>query len=153
MKTFIAFFLLGILFVHPAFAEDGEEGKTINPLLAVALVEGLFAVNAGMATLSPEIYGVVLTLLSPLGASPMVSDATNWVAIGGAVSIGLYNAIELGREKYSKGDIFVKNMYAWHGFVALIFLAESVTGQKTEPKNIAVVPMNGGMGLVFAGRF
>jgi hypothetical protein len=44
-------------------------------------------------------------------------------------------------------------MYSWHGMMALAFLTESVTGKKTEPKNIAVVPMNGGMGLVFAGRF
>lgn len=77
-----------------------------------------------MASESPEDYGALLTLLSLLGASSNVSDTTNYVGIGSAMSIGLYNAVEFKYGGYSKSEIFKRNMVGWHLFAVSIYLSE-----------------------------
>lgn len=93
----------------PSWSEDNSRDKEEpNYLASILIFEGLFALNSYMASESPEGYGALLTLLSPLGTSSNVSDTINYVGVGSAMSIGLYNVIELKDDSYSKSEIFKK---------------------------------------------
>lgn len=140
------FILILIIYSMPSWAEESP-----NYVAGFFLGEGLFALNAYMASESPEGYGTLLTLLSPLGASSNVSDVTNYVGIGSAMSIGLYNAIELKDESYSKSEVFKKNLVGWHLFAASIWLSEKLTGNKETVAYIA--PLNSGAILAINHRF
>lgn len=150
MRKYLILFLF--IFNMPSWAEESpQDKKEPNYLAGFLLVEGLFALNSYMASESPEGYGALLTLLSPLGVSSNVSDTTNYVGIGGAMTLGLYNAVELKDESYSKSEIFKKNMVGWHLFTASIWLSEKFTGDKETVAYIA--PLNDGTVLAINHRF
>lgn len=150
MRKYLILFLF--IFSMPSWAEESpQDKKEPNYLAGFLLVEGLFALNSYMASESPEGYGALLTLLSPLGVSSNVSDTTNYVGIGGAMTLGLYNAVELKDESYSKSEIFKKNMVGWHLFTASIWLSEKFTGDKETVAYIA--PLNDGTVLAINHRF
>jgi len=132
------------VFASNVLAEPKEKFE-LHPVFYFAILEGFVAINSAMASESPEVYGSVLTLLSPLGATSSVSTTTNWVGIGSAASLGLYNAIELSDEKYSKHDIFIKNIYGWHAFALITAVTEWITGEKVETENVAVIPVHQGV--------
>ena len=140
----IAVFL--ILFAPNILAEQKEKFE-LHPVLTFAVLEGFVAINAAMASESPEAYGIALTLLSPLGSTNTVSTTTNWVGIGSAATLGLYNAIELSDDKYSKSDIFIKNVYGWHALALITAVTEWVTGEEIETDNVALFPLNDGLVL------
>jgi len=117
----------------------------------VLFIEGLFIGNAYLATVSPEVYGAILTLGAPLGGSSEVSDTTNLVNIGVASSLGLYNAMELNSDKYSKSDVFMKNMFGWHLFAVSSWLSEKLSGNKETVAYIA--PYIDGAALAVNHRF
>ena len=150
MRKYLILFLF--IFSMPSWAEESpQDKKEPNYLAGFLLVEGLFALNSYMASESPEGYGALLTLLSPLGVSSNVSDTTNYVGIGGAMTLGLYNAVELKDESYSKSEIFKKNMVGWHLFTASIWLSEKFTCDKETVAYIA--PLNDGTVLAINHRF
>lgn len=142
---FILVFLA--LFTSNVLAE--EEEFELHPALGFVLLEGLVAINSAMASEEPEAFGVALALLSPLGASNNVSETTNWAGIGSAFSLGLYNAIELSNEKYSKHDIFIRNVYGWHAFALVTGVTEYLTGEKIASDNVAVIPKHDGLLVSF----
>ena len=136
----------------PSWSEDNSRDKEEpNYLASILIFEGLFALNSYMASESPEGYGALLTLLSPLGTSSNVSDTTNYVGVGSAMSIGLYNVIELKDDSYSKSEIFKKNMVGWHLFAASIWLSEKLTGNKETVASIT--PLHDGAVLTINHRF
>lgn len=150
MRKYLFFLLVALS--TPSLSEEGDSSeKEPNYVAGFLIAEGLVALNSYMASESPEGYGTLLSLLSPLGASSNVSETTNYVSIGSAVSLGLYNAIELKDESYSKSEVFKKNMVGWHLFAASIWLSEKLTGNK---ETIAyVAPLNGGAILGINHRF
>lgn len=139
---FIVVFLA--LFASNVLAEQ-EEKFEIHPVLTFAILEGFVAINAAMASAEPVVYGSVLALLSPLGASNKVSTTTNWVGIGSAASLGLYNAIELSGDRYSKQEIFIKNIYGWHALALISGITEFLTGEKIDTETLAVMPIKKGV--------
>jgi hypothetical protein len=154
VQTLFVLVLTIALSAHTVFAADGvEEKKKMNPALTFALAEGLFVVNSGLASASPEYYGIALTLISPLGMNEKASNITNGVIMGSAVSLGLYNAVELRKDNYSKSDVFARNMYVWHAFAAMVYLSELITGNKIESDKVAVVPIEKGMGVAISVNF
>lgn len=144
-------FLIMLLLSTPSSSEESTSNKEPNYVAGFLIAEGLFALNSYMASESPEGYGALLTLLPPLGASSHLSDTTNYVGIGGAMSLGLYNAIELKDESYSKSDIFKRNMVSWHLFAVSVWLSEKLTGNKETIAYIA--PLNDGAVLAINYRF
>lgn len=126
---FLTCFLASLLLnATSTWAQKSAETVAVNPVVGVLVVEALIVTNAYMASQSPAGYGALLTLLSPMGASGSASDTTNYVAIGSAATIGLYNALELSDGSYSEGEIVKQNLIAWHAFAASVWLSETLTG-------------------------
>jgi hypothetical protein len=141
----LRYFLFSLLFLSSSVSAETEEKFELHPALGFLIVEGFIAINAAMASEAPEVYGSVLALLSPLGASSNVSETTNWVGIGSAATLGLYNAIELSDDKYSKNDIFMKNVYGWHALVLISGVTEWLTGEEVSNDNVALFPVKNGL--------
>jgi len=131
---------LALVISSAAIANDENmSSKQWKPYKSFALGEGLFVLNSYIASLSPEGAGTLLTLVSPLaGMSETESSAaTRWVSFGSAAGIGLYNALELGEDKYSQSDVFKRNLIAWNLTGAAIYLTEKYTGKKQPSINIS----------------
>lgn len=103
-----------------------------------AVMEGFVFLNAGLATADPEVYGTALAILSPLGMSSNSSKTTNYVGVSGAITLGLYNALELSDERYSSKDVFVSNLYGWHALAAITYITEELMGQSYGTEYLAM---------------
>lgn len=135
-------------------AAAGEESPHGNLLLGTAIVEGLIVANAFLASQAPEGYGAFLTLFAPLATTKTASDATNVVGVTGAAAIGLYNALELNEDKYSKSDVFRRNIVIFHAFGGLLFLTEKLTGKRLANESAAVgISRDDGTRLTINYRF
>jgi hypothetical protein len=144
-------------FANPASAEDppaAEEKRFIQTVPgAILLAETLFAANAGMATLDPQAYGVLVALFSPLGAAETKgSTTTRWVALAAAEGLAAYNIAGLDKDEDTDKEIFVANMIAWHVFAAAVGTTAWLKGDLEESKKVTLsyAPVSGG-GLIRIG--
>ena len=152
MTSLWAIFILLISSVSQAEDAVPDTSRSpLNPVAAFLAAEGLFVVNAYMASESPEGYGAVLSLLSPLGASSNVSEMSNVVGVAGAFTLALYNTLELSEDHYSKQDIFEKNLIAWHVLVASMMLSEKISGNNNT--RVGFLPLHDGALIVLNQRF
>ena len=156
-KVRILIFVVAMANALPAIA-SGETDQTdapkkeLTPLARFALIEGLCILNAALAVPSPEIYGILLTVFSPLGAEN-ANPATAAVGMGGAASLGLYNAIELRKSRYSGKDVFVRNLVAWNLLLGGLYLTERLTGRSSEDGPIAIALSPDGFAVSAFYRF
>jgi len=114
-------------------------------------VEALISINSLIAANYPEAFGVLFTLISPVAVATERDKTIVFTAIGGASSIGLYNALELKKDQYSKSDIFKRNMIllnAWYGTLYLLDL-----NRKSSPNSFNLSPANDGLVLGFSHEF
>lgn len=140
------------IFSMPSWSEElPKDEKEPDYITGFFFAEGLLILNSYMASESPEGYGTLLTLLSPFGASSNASDTTNYVSIGGALSLGLYNAFELRNENYSRTEVFKRNMIGWHVFAASLLISKKLTDNKETIAYIA--PLNDGAVLAINYNF
>ncbi len=103
---------------HYSYAEDedaGTETSLLEKTGYVALIEGLFAVNAGLATLSPRVYGGVGLVLLPLGLTGK-SAAMDATGASLFASLCIYNLVVPASQDLSDSEVFVHNMIGWHVF-------------------------------------
>ena len=127
------------------------QGKETSAMSTFLFQEGAFVLSSYLASEYPQETGALITVLSPLGASPSATETTNYVAVGGMMTIGLYNAIELKDDSYSKSDVFKRNMIGWHVFATSLWLSEKITGQRKTITFLA--PLNDGAVLTVNHRF
>jgi len=147
-------FVLAILLLFSGYAvADGEisESDTSFGLKEFLFMEGIIAVNSALAVPSPEVFGTALVLFSPLAMSEHNSKANNYVTLGGAVSLGLYNALELKESTYSDTEVFMRNMVGWHLAFASIWLSDKLIGDKQTSAYIA--PRGDGFVLAIDHQF
>lgn len=113
----ILFFSLVLFFPNRAQAEeaDGSAGTSgLSGLALIGLTEGFFAVNSGLATLSPRVYGGAGLLLLPLGLAQGGSSKGNIVAASLFAGLCVYNLVVPERQDLSNSEVFVHNMIGWH---------------------------------------
>jgi len=122
-------------------AQAGRKRLLKNPLVVSAYVvtvaEGLAAINAGMATASPVVYGGLCIIISPFA---LASDTNKLVAIAGfaaVVGIGAYNLTIASDDDMSDREVFRNNMVAWNIFyvgVASAAISGHFLGENDEDK-------------------
>jgi hypothetical protein len=118
------------------------------------------AFNSGLAAHQPVGMGLLLLGVAPLvpilSTGPACERAVGGLVLGG---LGLYNALELARPRYSSSERFWRNMAAWHLGAGVIALSSWATGADqppappSPPLAIGVGLTPGGAGLQLAGRF
>ena len=143
--TFTIFLIC--FFANQVKAERLMQDKDDNLLF----MEALLVTNSAISAYYPEEFGVLSVLLSPLYGTYDEPPAITYTAVGGMASIGLYNAVELKNESYSKTDIFLRNMVLlnlWYG--ALYVLDENY-----HRRNVAlnILPFQDGLAFNFKHEF
>ena len=131
--------------------EEKIEEKDEFGVIDFLMVEGLLVFNSYLASEDPEAFGVILTLLSPLGASQDSSYTTKAAGVIGVATLGLYNTLELKDESYSKRDVFKRNIIAWHLIGGSLWLSHQFTESKDT--SAFVMPVNNGFMLGFNHEF
>lgn len=123
-----------------AWAEDPEKTSFVQTVPGMVFVgEVLALVNAGMATLDPQVYGIAGALLFPVAAvEGSASPPTRWVSLGAAEGLAVYNIAALDTDEDSDKKIFLGNMVAWHAFAAVVFITASLAGDLEDKKEVAV---------------
>jgi hypothetical protein len=76
--------------------------------------------------------------------------------VAGAAGVGLYDAFELTRSRYSARDRFLRTFVAWNAVALSTRLSDWLIGGPrptwVRRPAIAAVPVDGGAVLVLAGR-
>jgi len=128
----------------------------LDYVFVVLMVEGGIALNAYLASLDPDIYGGLAVALSP--AAPFMCEGcekpeaiVGGIALGG---LGAYN-LSLDENRLSSGDIFKRNVVAWHAVgaaIGLTVLANRHRGEKAAG-TLRVSPLPGGIQVRYDYRF
>ena len=107
---------VGLTLSGKLHAETSQEKDLSIAEIASTLifVETIIYANAYLASREPELYGTALALISPVVYRQDASTLINTVSIASVATIGLYNALELKKEKYSRTDIRRENIIAFH---------------------------------------
>lgn len=120
-----------------------QDNKLLKGTGIFILLEGLAAINSGMAAAAPPVYGTVGLILTPLGATGR-SFATDLTGMSLFASICTYNLIVPSKQDLTKKEIFTHNMVAWHIFFLGVGTAELLIGNKSseqeENYTINIVP-------------
>lgn len=152
LRALAAFALFISLTGQLALAEStGEENKWSPRHIAV--IEGLIVLNSALASADPEAAGAIMVLVSPLAGTVGRSNAINALGVGAFVSLGQYNRLELSDEKYSRGEVFVRNFVAWQAVVGLYYVVERLTGERSKAAKVAIVPTDKGIKVAFGIAF
>lgn len=121
--------LLLCLLAAPLRAEEvAEQGFLDTGLGQLMLAEAVFVANAGLATLDPQVYGVLGALLFPLAAASESNEAARWTGLIAGEALAAYNIVELDKDENSDSEIFLRNIVAWHAFAAVVGLASWLGG-------------------------
>jgi len=127
--------VLGLFLATSAWGQEAtkEEGpkRFVQTLPGMILVgEGLALVNAGMATLDPQIYGGLLALLAPLGGSETdTRPSMYWTGLAAAEGLAAYHISELDKDEDTDKDIFLRSVVGWHAFAAVLGVAFLIVGE------------------------
>jgi hypothetical protein len=145
--------------ISPKLEEpSGWQGSQTQKVVAYAILEGLFVGYSALASHWPQQTGWVTVATAPLGYVNMQRGETlaaTTVFVAGAAGLGLYNALELRGQGYSRGQRFWINMAAWNALA----IATQVTYHFTRDEQPSTAPsMAIGVGadgpvLMLAGRF
>lgn len=128
-----------------------EKAKSIRKPMSIWHKESILILNSLSASYYPEVFGVFTTLISPLLLS---GDEHNYIkntGFTGAATIGLYNALELKKDKYTKNEIFKQNMIAFHVLFGALHILEGRYGQI--PASFSLQPFSGGFAIGYNLEF
>ena len=117
--------------------EKVHESNAWQVWAGITLYELYFIANSTLASESPQGYGIAKTLFTAGRYAFSERDGLEqhlWLATG--MTTGLYNLVELRRDKYSKTDVFVRNMISWNILVGTRMLADRYFGQGDSLDNI-----------------
>lgn len=109
----------------------------MSDLMLFAVVEGIFAANSGLATLSPRIYGASGLLLIPFGFTQGGGSRTNLAEGSLFAAICLYNLFVPHRRDFSNSQVFVHNMIGWHLFLLGVGAVSLLVGDEERTKQPA----------------
>lgn len=128
-----------LVFAGCANAEEQtkkEERFVQTPLGMFLVGEALVAMNAGLATLDPQAYGVAAALLFPIaaGGEGTTSETMQWVGLAAAEGLAAYHIAALDKDEDSDKEIFLKSAVAWHAFGGILLTAAWLTGDLEEKK-------------------
>ncbi len=93
-----------------------------------------------IASQYPEESGIALTLLSPFVLAGNDHDYVRYTGFGGMASIGLYNSIEMKKDKYSKSDVFKRNLIVFHIMFGAVHLLEKKYRYTSSAVSLRPVP-------------
>lgn len=113
----VLFFSLVLFFPNGAHAEEAEGSAGTSGFSGSALIgltEAFFAINSGLATLSPRVYGGTGLLLLPLGLAQGGGSKNNIAAASIFAGLCVYNLVAPARLDLSNSEVFVHNMIGWH---------------------------------------
>jgi len=102
----------------------------------------------------PEGYGMLMMALSPLPLGmkyPEYKENTDVIFFSGLFSIGLYNATELRKEKYSKNDVFLRNFVLGNILMGGMKLLK--IDSKIIPSGLSLSPEVEGLRIVYDIKF
>lgn len=165
MYRSIALLLLATL-ASPTWADDAPAPSSPTPPQwstgkKVALVEGLAVFNAGIAAASPQLFGGFLLVATPIACiNGSGSDhqhlASDWVACGGFVTIGAYDA-GIDDPNYSRGRVFAGNFAAMNLTIAASMITQHFAGDAAAQKvadHLSIAPQaHGGMHVAYRWTF
>ncbi len=153
------------LTAEPAAAAGPEAPSVpsrIGPtLLVVGLCEGLFLGYSALAAGHPQEVGWTMVAFTPIaaGSGGTGNLATHFTVVGLGAGLGLYDALVLKSDRYSRQQRFWQNMAGWH----LIVAATGVVGWATaeggagagpgpsSPPAAEAPPVSLGLGLTAGG--
>lgn len=130
--------------------QNGNDLTAGETLFYIAVIEGVVATNAWLASDSPQTYGVAAALLFPLGAINAANDRQFWTSILMAESIAFYN-LSLDEDELSDDDVFRNNMIAWHLIMAGLVVTEWIATDKAP--SLLMQPLSDGAKLTYEFRF
>ena len=111
-------------------ADEGTKEESVPQMVgmvgkALIGVEGLFWLNAYMASLNPKVYGVVYAVGASSVATMVYTNAnvneictTCWVTMASVGALALYN-IRLDENKMSKSEIIRANFIGWNAALVI----------------------------------
>lgn len=143
-----------ILISNVSIAEDSDE---LEEYALENMQESWWSKQVGVVMSSiiasqyPEESGVVLTLLSPFILAGNDHDYIRYSGFGGMASIGLYNSLEMKKDKYSKSDVFKRNLVAFHIFFGTAHLLEKK--YRYTSSALSVRPVSDGFAIGYNYKF
>jgi len=142
---------------RPAEPSGWQGSRTLQVVAYVAL-EGLFVGSSALAARWPQPTGWVLVGTAPLGYLNMQRGdtlAATTVGVTGTMGLGLYDALELRGQRYSRGQRFWINLAAWHTLALATQLTHHLTREERPSAAPALAIGVGADGPVLrlAGRF
>lgn len=116
---------------------------------ALAYVEPVIAAYSGFVTWQPELAGMIAVGYSPFRCSG-ANREKGWWSCGadaaGFAAVGLYNALELGRERYSRGERFWRSVVSWNALLAWSLASGALLGRDVPER----APAEGGAAVSLA---
>jgi hypothetical protein len=139
------------IFLIYSFSSQAKAERLMGDKDNFLLGESLFIGNAIIAAYYPEEFGVLNILLSPLYGTYDEPPVISYTAVGGMASIGLYNAVELKNESYSKADVFLRNMVMFHLWYGVLYVLDESYHEGETALNI--LPYEDGLAFNFKHEF
>jgi hypothetical protein len=131
--------------------------------LGVVILEAVGAGHAALASRWPEATGWTTVALAPTvfvnpqgGLVPGAEGVQLGVAAASLAGVGLYDALELRSDRYSRSQRFWRDELAFHGWLAVNVVTELVLRSRhpeapAPPPRVSIRAGPGGLSL--AGRF
>ncbi|WP_396586768.1 hypothetical protein [Bermanella sp. R86510] len=116
--------------------------------------QSIHLMNSLLAASDPKSYGILVAVISPYslgGGYPEYREHSDIIFFGGFLSVGLYNSVELEKDKYSKKDVFIRNMIIWNALMEGMKLLE--IDNETIPSGLSLNPMNEGLKISYDIKF
>lgn len=157
-KWFFSLAVSVVLGSNLALAQSGSASQAGQSKLKSAVKAEFAAIGiAAILTIAPRESGILTVLGSTSVEYSKVSDTTNLIIIGSLASLGLYNAVELSKDRYSPKDRFGRNL-AWANiFMGVAAVSDHLwpNNRSTASKGLRIMPivMGDGFGIGFATRF
>lgn len=167
MKQFLLVIILSILTTSfGVFADEGaknqENASSPSPLAKFAIFEGILA---GLSWIGTTDYSGIFVITNPWAMAEALHDKNDTLFYTGMVSaeaMALYS-VSLDDDKYTRGELFKKNMIAWHILFGVIGVTDWLTGgdgftvylgqNETEAVSSTFVPLIDGGELSVNFRF
>lgn len=114
----------------PASTEPSTWSQVGTGALVLGLCEGLFLGYSAVAANYPQQVGWTMVAFTPLAAASggSANAATQATVVGMGAGLGLYDALELKADRYTRSQRFWRNMAAWH----LLVVTAGVVGWATD---------------------
>ena len=132
-----------------SFAENVDANKKKQQ--SFLSIESIIIMSSLIASQYPEEYGVGTTLISPFVLAGDEHDSIRYTGFGGMASIGLYNALELKKDKYSKSEVFKRNMIIFHVVFGSLHLLEKKYGEFSS--SLSLSPVSDGLTIGYHHEF